>query len=138
MTTWYYWIQAVGSSGSSGKIAADFLTGIGRNPFTFTLYEAQPNPFNPATMLSFSLPESGHIELMVYDITGRKVRTLVSGPMSAGKHKTLWNGRDDSKQSISSGVYLVLLKNGETVGNSENDAYQIENHLARTTGVCIF
>jgi flagellar hook assembly protein FlgD len=77
------------------------------------LNEAYPNPFNPSTTLTFSIPEGGHAELVVYDITGRIVRTLVSGPVSAGTHTKVWDGRDDSGQAVSSGIYLSRLKTGK-------------------------
>jgi flagellar hook assembly protein FlgD len=74
-----------------------------------------PNPFNPSTSISFSLPAPSHVSLAVYDITGRKVRTLVSGQMSEGEHTATWDGRDDSGQPVASGMYISRLVAGERI-----------------------
>lgn len=71
-----------------------------------------PNPFNPTTTISFTLPSFGMASLAVYSITGQKVRNLVSGPMSGGVHSVAWDGRDDSGKALSSGVYLSRLNMG--------------------------
>jgi hypothetical protein len=78
-----------------------------------------PNPFNPSTTLSFSLPRTGNTLLSIYSITGQKVCTLVSGPMSAGKHSVVWDGRDDSGNLVSSGVYLSRLETGKLVSTAK-------------------
>ena len=69
-----------------------------------------PNPFNPKTEISFSLPEAGSAELAVYDTAGRLVRVLVSGHMDAGEHQSVWDGRDDAGAEVASGVYFASLK----------------------------
>jgi flagellar hook assembly protein FlgD len=72
-----------------------------------------PNPFNPSTTLSFTFPASGKASLVIYDITGRKVRELVSGQVSAGVRTVRWDGRDDSGIPVSSGVYFARLTMGK-------------------------
>jgi len=69
-----------------------------------------PNPFNPETTISFSLPEDAAIELAIYNIKGKKVKTLVSGHLDAGDHESIWYGRDDEGKQVSSGVYFYKLK----------------------------
>ena len=64
-----------------------------------------PNPFNPSTAISFTLPQSGLVSLTVYDITGRKVTELVRGFQSAGRHTVVWNA-----EGCASGVYFCALK----------------------------
>jgi len=64
-----------------------------------------PNPFNPSTTISFSIPEQSYITLSVYDITGQKVATLIDKPMSAGSHSVIFDGSD-----FGSGVYLYRLE----------------------------
>jgi hypothetical protein len=71
-----------------------------------------PNPFNPETTINFSLKETGQVKLEVYNIKGQKVKTLVNQEMSAGQHSVLWSGRDDSGNSVSSGVYFFRMTNG--------------------------
>ena len=68
-----------------------------------------PNPFNPSTTLVFSLPAAGWVKLTVYDVSGRRVRTLVDGLMVAGEHQLSWDGRDDHATDLPSGVYFAHL-----------------------------
>jgi len=69
-----------------------------------------PNPFNPSTTISFSIPEEGHAELIIFNIKGQKVKQLVSDQLSAGQHSVVWDGRDDNNRPVGSGVYLYKLK----------------------------
>jgi hypothetical protein len=82
-------------------------------PQTFSLNPARPNPFNPSTSLSFTLPAARKAELSIFSVTGQKVRTLVSGPLAAGPHSVAWDGRDDAGKAVSSGVYLSRLTAGK-------------------------
>ena len=84
-------------------------------PLGFTLTGNYPNPFNPLTTISFTLPVSCIVDLSVCDVTGREVRALVSGYRSAGENTAIWDGRDDSGKPVSSGVYLSYLRVGNTV-----------------------
>ncbi len=74
-----------------------------------------PNPFNPSTTVSFSLSSTAAARLAVYDITGRRVRTLVSGRITTGNHSAVWDGRDDAGRSVSSGVYIARIESGRSV-----------------------
>ena len=69
-----------------------------------------PNPFNPTTSISFSIPESGKVELSIYNIKGQKVKTLVNEIITAGEHSIIWDGRDSKGKPVSSGIYLYNLK----------------------------
>jgi len=71
-----------------------------------------PNPFNPATVFDFSIPQDGHVSLAIYSLAGRKVRSLVQSSMTAGGHSVRWNGLDDSGQRVASGVYFGRLEVG--------------------------
>ena len=89
------------------------LTGVHENhPLGFRLAPNFPNPFNPYTTITFTIPESGMVSLMVYDVSGRLVRTLVSRTLSAGTFSETWNGRDDYGRPVSSGVYVSRLTQG--------------------------
>lgn len=79
-------------------------------PGTFALYPNYPNPFNPATTIRYALPESGFVEMAVFDILGRTVATLVNEQMPAGTHSVSFDARN-----LSSGVYLVRLQSGSQV-----------------------
>ncbi len=76
---------------------------------TPNLRENYPNPFNPSTTLTFELPKQMEVELVIYDVLGRKVSTLVKGVQRAGVHQVLWNGADERGRSVSSGVYFYRL-----------------------------
>lgn len=72
-----------------------------------------PNPFNPRTTVRFDLPRDGRVELAVYDLQGRRVRTLLAGNAAAGPHEVLWQGDDDAGRALPSGVYLARLRGPE-------------------------
>ncbi len=78
-----------------------------------TLRGAVPNPFNPATSIQFEVPGTAGSQvptvLQIYDLSGRLVRTLQSGPLSPGPHSVMWKGEDDSGVSVASGVYFAHL-----------------------------
>jgi flagellar hook assembly protein FlgD len=75
-----------------------------------------PNPFNPSTTIYFSLPVAGEIALAVYNTKGQFVCRLVDGCLNAGEHEVIWNGEDENKQVVASGIYFFQLKReGETV-----------------------
>jgi hypothetical protein len=76
---------------------------------------AVPNPFNPSTTIGYRLPANGQAEIVVYDVLGRVVRTLVSGYKQAGDHEVAWNGLDSAGNRVASGVYLYQLRAGDIV-----------------------
>jgi hypothetical protein len=78
-------------------------------PVTYVLNPPYPNPFNPSTTLTFQVPQAGPVELAVYNIEGRLVRTLIQGPMSAGTHMEYFDGTDDNGNSLGSGIYFCRL-----------------------------
>lgn len=69
-----------------------------------------PNPFNPSTTFSFELKDADQAELVVLDVRGHLVRTLVSGVVEGGVHEVVWDGRDDAGRPVSSGVYRYRLR----------------------------
>ncbi len=79
------------------------------------LADARPNPFNPTTAIGYTMVAAGVAEIVVYDVRGRLVRTLVSGRVSAGYNEVVWDGRDDSGNRVASGVYLYQLRAGNVV-----------------------
>ena len=78
-------------------------------PSRLDLAAARPNPFNPRTEIAFELPFEGPTALVVYDLRGRAVRTLVDGAWGEGEHTVVWDGRDDAGRDLASGVYLYRL-----------------------------
>jgi len=80
-----------------------------RIPEEFVLEQNYPNPFNPITTIRYGLPESSPVKLTVYDLAGRKIKTLVDTDKPAGWHSVTWDGTDDSGISVSTGVYLYII-----------------------------
>jgi len=91
-------------------------TGVekGKSWKNFTLTSA-PNPFNPESRISVSLPAASNINLDVYDVSGRRVRTLASENLSAGVHCFTWDAKDNAGRSVSAGVYVYKLTAGKQV-----------------------
>ncbi len=85
-------------------------TGSRENPTEFDLSQNYPNPFNQSTQIEFVLKQSGFTTLMIYDLLGRKVKTLVEEELSSGYKSVLWDGKNDSGENIGSGVYFYRLR----------------------------
>ncbi|OGF97928.1 MAG: hypothetical protein A2Z06_02915 [Candidatus Glassbacteria bacterium RBG_16_58_8] len=82
-------------------------------PATIALRQNYPNPFNPSTTIAFQTAEEAHADLAVYDLRGRRVRSLIDGSLPAGDHAMVWDGRDEQGSRVGSGIYLYrLLSNG--------------------------
>lgn len=92
-------------------IEEDKVTGAADSdvPEHFALHDAVPNPFNPQTTLSFSLPVTSHVTLAIYDVSGRLVTTLVDESRGAGRYEITWDGRDAAQRQVSSGVYFYRI-----------------------------
>jgi hypothetical protein len=74
------------------------------------LYEAAPNPFNPSTAIRFSLARPAHVRMLVFSVSGARVRTLADAPMPAGQHRLTWDGLDDRGRQLASGAYFYRLE----------------------------
>ena len=82
-------------------------------PATFALSQNYPNPFNPETEISFQIPNDTRVSLVIYNLLGQKIRTLVNKEMATGYHTIKWRGRDDFGNAVASGVYLYAIQAGE-------------------------
>jgi hypothetical protein len=76
------------------------------------LADAFPNPSRTGTEIGFTLPEAMNVELAVFDIAGRKVAQLASGPYGAGDHRAVWAGTDASGRALPAGAYIYRLDAG--------------------------
>ncbi len=74
------------------------------------LHNNYPNPFNPETNISFSIPVEQDVKLTIYNLKGQKVRQLVNGQLALGKHSIVWEGKDDTGKQVGSGLYFYKLK----------------------------
>ncbi len=101
-------------NGTTYKKGSKFVSNTGsinievvETPTEFSLEQNYPNPFNPSTTISFAIPESGNVKVNIYDMLGRKVKSLVNENMDAGYHKVTINASE-----LASGVYLYTLEAG--------------------------
>ena len=94
------------------NIYAGSTVGIDINsvlPKQMVLYSAFPNPFNPVTTLRYNLPEDGMVNITIYDMMGRIVRTLENSKQAAGFKSIQWNATNDVGQTVSAGLYLYTI-----------------------------
>jgi flagellar hook assembly protein FlgD len=78
-----------------------------------------PNPFNANVTVAFELPKTSLVELVILDLTGRRVRSLANGIFPAGRHRLFWDGSDDHGRSQASGVYLLRLHAGKHIATQK-------------------
>jgi len=101
-------------------VHVDWATGIGDDlaatlPDKFSLGQNYPNPFNPSTHIGYALPKTARVQLIIYNVLGQKVRTLVDKQQSAGRYQMQWRGLDDAGRQVASGVYIYLIRAGAFV-----------------------
>jgi hypothetical protein len=107
-----YWYRVEYQIGNKRTVL--FETGpIATPALPLTLYQNSPNPFNPSTTIKYYLPEKCRVRLEIYDISGRRIASLVSGEQEKGRYAAEWNGKDDRGGSVVSGVYFYKLAAGK-------------------------
>ena len=82
----------------------------GELPQKYALHQNYPNPFNPVTTLRYNLPEDGLVNITIYDIMGRVVKTLINSSQTAGYKSTQWNATNNAGQPVSAGLYLYMIQ----------------------------
>jgi hypothetical protein len=82
-------------------------------PSQFSLNQNYPNPFNPQTKLEFTLSKGCHVRLDIYNILGKRIRTLINEHQTAGYKRVSWDGKDDNGNEVPTGVYFYRIKAGE-------------------------
>ena len=100
----------------SGTISTDCSSDVPGFPEgrSLRLLQNVPNPFNPSTTIRFELAGASPVQLRVFDISGRMIRSLMDAPaVAAGPHEIMWDGRDDAGQGLPSGVYYYQLSTPE-------------------------
>jgi hypothetical protein len=108
--TYDYVLSAVLNDGSEVRAQPATVKTKARE---IALFQNHPNPFNPETSISFSLPSSARVVLSIYDVEGRLVRKVVDGVLGEGYKSVSWDGNDEVGNSVSSGVYFYRLKSGK-------------------------
>jgi len=114
----------VGNANKSGtnrsySLAVDLVdagtTPVGDVARALAITGNHPNPFNPSTNIEFALASSADTRLEIYDLAGRKVRTLLDATLGAGEHTVRWQGQDDGGRPLASGTYVARLSSGDQI-----------------------
>lgn len=103
----HFTIYGADLSENSTHVGDDMITDI---PKKINLSQNYPNPFNPQTQISFDLPATQKINLKIYDVSGKLIKTLIDEEKEAGYHSVRWNGTDEVGEAVSSGVYIYKLE----------------------------
>lgn len=111
-----FWIRAVDPvSGLEQQVTVIVATPASAvhkandQPATYRLDQNYPNPFNPVTRIRYAVPEAAHVAIEIYNIQGRRVRTLVDRSHVPGEYSVKWDGRDDYHTGVSGGIYMVRI-----------------------------
>jgi hypothetical protein len=86
--------------------------GSGKIPTTYALEQNYPNPFNPTTTIKYSIPEVSFVNIKIYDMLGREVKSLVSSQQKAGSYEIRWNGENNYGSKVASGTYIYRVTAG--------------------------
>ena len=81
-------------------------------PNKFRLHQNFPNPFNPETIIRYNLPENIFVNITIYDLLGKKVKTLVNQAHVAGPQSIVWNANDDYGERVSAGIFFYQIQAG--------------------------
>jgi len=82
-------------------------------PSDYGLDQNLPNPFNPSTTIKYQLPASGDVSLVIYNLLGQQIRSLVKETLDAGFHSIVWDGKNQLGHQVASGVYIYRLQSGD-------------------------
>ena len=82
-------------------------------PIEFALKQNYPNPFNAVTKLQYAIPKNSHVEIIIYDMLGREVKTLINQTQDAGNRSVIWDATNDYGKPVSTGIYLYQIQAGE-------------------------
>ena len=82
-------------------------------PSIYTLHQNYPNPFNPTTKINYEMPEDALVKVVIFDVMGRNVKTLMNEIQSSGYHSILWDATNDMGEDISAGMYIYTILAGE-------------------------
>jgi len=95
------------------------IINVGTVPTQFTLHQNYPNPFNPVTTLRYDLPVNGFVNITVYDMLGRKVKTLINQTQDTGYRSVIWNATNDYGRPVSAGIYLYQIQAGQYISTNK-------------------
>lgn len=102
-------------AGTLDVVRVDDVPPPAPDALTLALADPFPNPFNPRTVIDYTIPREGPVSVRIHDARGRVVRRLVEGTVSAGRATTVWDGEDEDGRAVASGLYFVRLEHDEGV-----------------------
>ncbi len=108
-------VSVVGNAKLNEEVTSLLNAKVREIPSEFALSQNYPNPFNPTTSIKFQVAQDAKVSLVVYDMLGQRVRTLVDGIQDAGFYTVRWDGSNDFGGKVSSGVYIYRLQAGNFV-----------------------
>jgi hypothetical protein len=121
--TYYYRVSAWDLTGHQSEYSdvlevlatsVDEYTEVENRPPMYQLSQNYPNPFNSETVIWYYLPDVGYqpakVEITIYNLLGKRVKSLVNGREYPGEHKIRWDGKDDSGKEVASGIYFYRFK----------------------------
>ena len=79
-------------------------------PTEFALKQNYPNPFNPNTTINYDLPKDAFVNIVIYDILGREIKSLVNQKQPAGYHSQVWNSKDKQGREVGAGIYFYQIQ----------------------------
>ena len=86
------------------------MTNKSKLPQQFALKPNYPNPFNSSTTITFELSRNSNIKLSIVNIQGKHIKTLINGKLESGSYQYTWDGTDNSRNNLSSGIYICILQ----------------------------
>ncbi len=92
---------------------------VSQIPQTLTLSQNYPNPFNSTTTISYQINKKEKVNIEIYNISGEHIITLVNNWQEPGEYKVVWNGKRENGEAISSGIYFIKLKAGNSIKNKK-------------------
>jgi len=110
---WVRGRDAAGNWGQAARLAVvvngPYPLAVGDQPLDWALKANAPNPVSTTTTIAYALPQRGNVDLAIYDVTGRRIRTLVQGDVPAGLHQVEWDRSTGDGRLVQPGVYYYRL-----------------------------
>ena len=89
------------------------LSDVDQLPESYTVHQNYPNPFNPTTQIKYDLPEDAMVNITIYDLMGRSIKSLVNSNQSAGYRSIQWNATNNLGEPVSAGMYIYMIQAGQ-------------------------
>jgi flagellar hook assembly protein FlgD len=114
---WSASTNIIGTPGcnNNNNICLNFTQEVIPLPDRIKIFQNYPNPFNPITNIHYLLPQDSFVSLNIYNLMGKKVKTIVNNFQSAGEKYVRWNSTNDDNKNVSSGIYFYTLTTGNFI-----------------------